>query len=338
MRLAFMGSPDFAVPALRALHAAGHEIAAVYCQPARPAGRGQAVRRCAVHVAADALGLPVHTPEKLRGNTAALAAFKALDLDAGVVAAYGQILPQAMLDAPRLGCLNIHGSLLPRWRGAAPIHAAIRAGDAETGITIMQMDAGLDTGAMLLKRAVPITPATTTAALHDVLARIGAEMIVEVLATHPPPEPQPEQGVTYAPKLGREDGRIDWTQPADAIDRQVRAFDPWPGTFTTLDGETLKVLSVAPADGGGPASPTFDHGLPGTTGDHGLPGTTGDRGLPGTTGDRGLSGTTLDDALTVACGQGVLRLVRVQAPGRSAMDADAFLRGRPVPKGTRLGP
>ncbi|MBS0638971.1 MAG: methionyl-tRNA formyltransferase [Proteobacteria bacterium] len=301
MRLAFMGSPDFAVPALRALHTAGHDIAAVYCQPARPAGRGHAVRRCAVHVAADELGLAVHTPDKLRGNKDVLAEFAALNLDVGVVAAYGQILPQAMLDAPRLGCLNIHGSLLPRWRGAAPIHAAIRAGDAETGITIMQMDAGLDTGAMLLKRAVPITATSTTAALHDVLAQMGAEMIVAVLATRPPPMPQPQDGVTYAPKLSREDGRIDWAQPADAIDRQVRAFDPWPGTFTTLEGDTLKVLAVAPAAGSG------------------------------------APGTVLDDRLTVACGSGALRLMRVQAPGRSAMEAEAFLRGRLVPAGTRLG-
>ncbi len=316
MRIAFMGSPDFAVPALRALHAAGHEIAAVYCQPARPAGRGQAVRRCAVHVAADELGITVHTPEKLRGNAAALAEFAALGLDIGVVAAYGQILPQAMLDAPRMGCLNIHGSLLPRWRGAAPIHAAIRAGDAETGITIMQMDAGLDTGAMLLKRAVPITPTTTTAALHDVLARMGADMIVEALATHPSPVPQPEAGVTYAPKLTRDDGRIDWTQSADAIDRQVRAFDSWPGTFTTLDGETLKVLAVSLANGTDGSATVIDN-QPAD-------------GSP-------APGTVLDDMLTVGCGAGALRLVRVQAPGRSAMEAAAFLRGRPVPAGTRLG-
>ncbi|HVZ09063.1 methionyl-tRNA formyltransferase [Rhodopila sp.] len=301
MRLAFMGSPDFAVPALRALHTAGHIIAAVYCQPARPAGRGQAVRRCAVHVAAERLGLPVRTPERLRGNATALAEFAALDLDVAVVAAYGQILPQAMLDAPRRGCLNIHASLLPRWRGAAPIHAAIRGGDTETGITIMQMDAGLDTGAMRLKRAVPITPTTTTATLHDELARLGATMIVEVLATWPDAVPQPDTGVTYAAKLGREDGRIDWSQPADAVDRQVRAFDPWPGTFTTLRGDPLKVLAVAKTTG---------HGEP---------------------------GTTLDDRLTVACGNGALRLLRVQAPGRSAMDADAFLRGHAVPAGTRLG-
>jgi methionyl-tRNA formyltransferase len=301
MRLAFMGSPDFAVPALRALHTAGHTVAAVYCQPPRPAGRGQAVRRCAVHVAADDLGLPVHTPQRLRGNTDALNAFAALNLDIAVVAAYGLILPEAMLDATPLGCLNIHASLLPRWRGAAPIQAAIRAGDTETGITIMQMDAGLDTGAMLLRRAVPITGQTTGATLHDTLAELGAAMIVEVLATVPRAIPQPENGVTYAPKLSRQDSRIDWTQPAEAIDRQVRAFDPWPGTATTLDGHALKILAVTPADGSGPP------------------------------------GAVLDDFLTVACGSRALRLVRVQAPGRSAMDAAAFLRGHPVPRGARFG-
>jgi methionyl-tRNA formyltransferase len=254
-----------------------------------------------VHEAAAALGLPVHTPERLRGNAAVLAAFAALELDAGVVAAYGQILPQAMLDAPRLGCLNIHGSLLPRWRGAAPIHAAIRAGDSQTGITIMQMDAGLDTGPILMKRAVPIAPTTTTGALHDILAHMGAEMILETLAKRPSPVPQPAEGVTYAPKLSRQDGRIDWTEPAEAIDRQVRAFDPWPGTFTALHGAPLKVLAVAAAGGSGEP------------------------------------GVVLDDMLTVACGAGALRLTRVQAPGRGAMEAAAFVRGHPVAVGTRLG-
>ena len=182
MRIAFMGSPDFAVPALRALHQAGHTIAAVYCQPARPAGRGQAIRRCPVHLAADELGLQVRTPARLRTDPQAQADFAALDLDAAVVAAYGLILPQAMLDAPQRGCLNIHASLLPRWRGAAPIQAAILAGDTETGITIMQMEAGLDTGPMLLRQSVPITPTTTTATLHDTLAAIGADLILDALA------------------------------------------------------------------------------------------------------------------------------------------------------------
>jgi methionyl-tRNA formyltransferase len=301
MRLAFMGSPDFAVPALRALHGAGHEIVAVYCQPPRPAGRGHAVQRCPVHVAADALGLPVRAPARLRRDTAAQAAFAALDLDAAVVAAYGLILPQAMLDAPRRGCLNIHASLLPRWRGAAPIQAAVLAGDAETGVTIMRMDAGLDTGPTLLREAVPITADTTAAALHGRLAETGARLILSALAEAPPEAPQPEMGATYAPRLSREDGRIDWTRPAEFIARQVRAFDPWPGTFTTLGGAALKVLAARPEPG------------------------------------EGAPGTTLDDALLVACGEGGLRLSRVQRAGRPAMDAAAFLRGHAVPAGTRLG-
>jgi methionyl-tRNA formyltransferase len=301
MRIAFMGSPDFAVPALQALQRAGHDIAAVYCQPARPAGRGQAVRRCPVHVAADELGLPVRTPTRLRNDTDAQAEFTALGLDAAVVAAYGLILPQAMLDAPQRGCLNIHASLLPRWRGAAPIQAAILAGDTETGITIMQMEAGLDTGPMLLRDSIPITPDTTTATLHDTLAQIGARLILDALASAPAAEPQTEADATYAPKLSRDDGRLDWSLPADRIDRQIRAFDPWPGTFSTLAGNPLKILAARPANGSGPP------------------------------------GTILDNALCVACGRDAIRLTKVQLPGRTALDADAFLRGHPVPPGTVLG-
>ena len=302
MRIAFMGTPDFGVPALRALHAAGHEIAAVYCQPARPSGRGHAVRRCPVHVEADLLGLPVRTPPRLRGVPDEWGSFAALDLDAAVVAAYGLILPKPMLDAPRQGCLNIHASLLPRWRGAAPIHAAILAGDSETGITIMRMDEGLDTGPMLLREAVPISPATTTATLHDALAEIGARLILTALATQPEAVPQPPEGATYAPKLSRDDGRIDWTRPAVSIERQIRAFDPWPGTFTTLDGAVLKILAAVAAAGAG------------------------------------TPGTVLDDGLLIACGDGALRLTRVQLAGRAALDAAAFLRGRKILPGTRLGP
>ncbi len=306
MRLAFMGSPDFAVPALRALHAAGHDIAAVYCQPPRPAGRGQAVQPCPVQVAAEALGLTVRSPVGLRRDEAAQRAFAALALDVAVVAAYGLILPQAMLDAPVRGCLNIHASLLPRWRGAAPIHAAVRAGDAATGITIMQMEAGLDSGPMLLREAVPIGPTDTTGRLHDVLAELGARLVLRALEEQPTAIPQPAEGVTYAPKLTREDGRIDWTQDAAAIERQMRAYDPWPGTFTTLAGATLKVLGaeIVPA---------------------------GDRAHPA------RPGTVLDTDLTVACGQGALRLTRVQRTGRAAMDAPAFLRGHPVASGVVLG-
>jgi methionyl-tRNA formyltransferase len=301
MRIAFMGSPDFAVPALRALHGAGHDIAAVYCQPARPAGRGQAVRLCPVQSTAEALGLPVRTPSRLRTNPETQAAFQALDLDAAIVAAYGLILPPAMLAAPRRGCLNIHASLLPRWRGAAPIQAAILAGDAETGITIMQMDAGLDTGAMLLRGSVPITPEITAALLHDQLADLGARLVLTALDTEPAPVPQNEAEATYAPKLTREDGRIDWAKPAAQIDRQVRAFDPWPGTFTTQAGTPVKILTVRPAEG---------HGLP---------------------------GTVLDNSLTVACGEGALRVQRVQLAGRAVLETAAFLRGHAIPPGTVLG-
>jgi methionyl-tRNA formyltransferase len=301
VRLAFMGSPDFAVPALRALHEAGHEIAAVYCQPARPAGRGQAVRRCPAQVEADRLGLPVRSPPRLRTVAGEWEAFRALQLDAAVVAAYGLILPQPMLEAPLLGCLNIHASLLPRWRGAAPIQAAILAGDTTTGITIMQMDAGLDTGPMLLQEAVPITPATTSATMHDVLAGMGAQLILTALDKPQQPVPQAEADATYSGKLSREDGRIDWAQDAGQIERRVRAFDPWPGTFTTRDGVALKVLGTVMAEGSGEP------------------------------------GTVLDGNLLVACGVGALRLTRVQLAGRAAMDAAAFLRGHALPAGARLG-
>ena len=301
MRLAFMGSPDFAVPALQALHRAGHDIAAVYCQPPRPAGRGQALRLCPVHNAAEALGLEVRTPKRLRTDLAAHQAFAGLNLDAAVVAAYGLILPQAMLDAPRRGCLNIHASLLPRWRGAGPIQASVLAGDTETGITIMQMEAGLDTGPMLLREALPIGSADTAATLHDRLAEIGARLVLRALAENPLSTPQPDDGATYAPKLIREDGRLDWNRPAVQIDRQIRAFDPWPGTFSTLNGETLKILSAVVEEATGSA------------------------------------GTVLDSRLTIACGYGAIRPTRVQLPGRQAMDADAMLRGRPVPTGTILG-
>jgi methionyl-tRNA formyltransferase len=301
MRLGFMGSPDFAAVALRALVAAGHEVAVVYAQPPKPAGRGQAVQRCAVHVLADELGLPVRTPARLRTNAAEHAAFAALKLEAAVVAAYGLILPAPMLAAPRRGCLNIHASLLPRWRGASPIQSAILAGDAATGVTIMRMDEGLDTGPMLLAEAVDITPRETARTLHDRLAPLGAALVLRALAEDPPAVPQPEQGATLARKLGREDARLDWTQDAAALDRRVRAFDPWPGTVALLDGAPLKVLAAEPATG------------------------------------EGMPGMVLDVRLTVACGQGALRLTRVQAPGRAAMAADAFLRGRPVPPGTVLG-
>ncbi len=300
MRLAFMGSPGFSVPALRALHGAGHDIAAVYTQPPRPAGRGQALSRSAVHEAAAALGLEVRHPASLKRDPAALADFAALALDVAVVAAYGLILPQAMLDAPRRGCLNIHASLLPRWRGAAPIQAAILAGDAESGITIMQMDAGLDTGPMLLRAAVPIRPRGTAAELHDALSALGAEEVLRALEQWPAPTPQPATGASYAAKLSRADGELDWHRPAEALDRQVRALNPWPGTWCRFGGEVLKVLAAEPAPGAGE---------------------------PGIV----LGG------FVVACGAGALRLLRVQRAGRAPMPAEDFLRGTPVAAGTRLG-
>lgn len=301
MRLAFMGSPDFAVPALQALCRSGHEITSVYCQPPRPVGRGHRIRKCPVHEAAEALGLSIRTPSGLRKNSAEREYFRGLELDAAVVAAYGHILPADMLSAPRRGCINIHASLLPRWRGAAPIQAAILGGDSETGVTIMQMDEGLDTGPMLLSEAVTIGQDDTSADLHDRLASIGARLVVDVLAGNFPSIPQASEEATYAPKLSKADAVIDWTAPADVIRRRVRAFVPWPGTETLLDGAVLKILKTEPAEGSGPP------------------------------------GVILDDRLTIACGDGALRPVLVQRSGRGAMPTEDFLRGYPVRAGTKLG-
>ncbi len=298
-----MGSAEFAVPTLAAVLEAGHDVVSVYCQPPRPAGRGHRPRPSPVHAFAMERGLAVRTPATLR-SADEQHAFAALAADAAVVAAYGLILPKAVLAAPRSGCFNVHASLLPRWRGAAPIQRAILAGDAETGVTIMQMDEGLDTGPILLSRRVPITQRTTAAELQDTLARIGAELMVSALdriaAGTLEPVPQPETGATYAAKLGRDEGKLDWSQPAVALERQVRALNPWPGIWLEHDGERILVLEAEIAEGGGEP------------------------------------GTVLDDRLAVACGEGALRLVRVQRAGRAAMAAEAFLRGRPLPPGTRL--
>jgi methionyl-tRNA formyltransferase len=298
LRLAFLGSPGFAVPALEALNSA-HEVVCVYTQPPRPAGRGQSVARCPVHAAADRLGLPVRHPVSFKRDPAAQAAFAALALDVAVVAAYGLILPQSVLDAPARGCLNIHASLLPRWRGASPIQAAVLAGDTESGVTIMQMEAGLDTGPMLLRAAVPIGPRGTAAALHDRLSELGATLILQALAEPPAPHPQPEDSATYAPKLTRTDGVLDWTLPAETLDRRVRALNPWPGTWCRLGDDILKVLEAIPGAGSG---------------------------TPG----------TVLEGLTVACGSGALQLLRVQRAGRAPMDTAAFLNGNKVPPGARL--
>jgi methionyl-tRNA formyltransferase len=303
LRLAFMGTPDFAVPVLDALVAAGHELAAVYSQPPRPTGRGHKTQPSPVQARAEALGLPVRHPVSLKPEEDK-AAFAALGLDAAVVAAYGLILPRAILEAPRLGCLNVHGSLLPRWRGAAPIQRALMAGDTETGITIMQMDVGLDTGAMLLKGAVPIGADTTAGSLHDALAALGAELIVPALdgiaAGTLVAEPQPAVGVTYAAKLAREEGALDFREDAAVLDRKIRALNPWPGVWFEHHGERIKVLAATPETG---------HGTP---------------------------GTIIDQDLGIACGTGVLRPTLLQRPGRAPVERRAFLNGTKIEPGQIL--
>ncbi|MCB1353209.1 MAG: methionyl-tRNA formyltransferase [Rhodobacteraceae bacterium] len=301
MRLIFMGTPDFSVAALDALVAAGHEILCVYSQPPRPAGRGKKPRPSPVQARAEALGLPVRHPVSLKGAEAQ-ADFAALGADLAVVVAYGLILPQAVLAAPARGCLNIHASLLPRWRGAAPIQRAIMAGDAETGVCIMQMEAGLDTGPVLLRESLAIGPEDTAGDLHDRLAGLGAELIVAALAELDGlrPEAQPEAGVTYAAKIDKAEAKIDWSRSAAEIDRQIRGLSPFPGAWAEIGGERVKLLLSTVADGSGPA------------------------------------GTVLDDDLRVACGTGALRLLRLQRAGKGAMAARDFLRGFPVAAGDRL--
>ncbi len=301
MKLVFMGTPEFSVPALDALHDAGHEILAVYSQPPRPAGRGKKERPSPVHARAEALGLPVRTPVSLK-DAAAQEAFAGLKADVAVVVAYGLILPQAVLDAPGRGCLNIHASLLPRWRGAAPIHRAILAGDAETGVCIMQMEAGLDTGPVLMKRSLPIGPEETTADLHDRLSDLGASLIVEALGHLDDLEPtvQPEDDVTYANKIDKAEARIDWAQPAETVDRQIRGLSPFPGAWTMLNGKRLKLLRSRHTEGSG---------------------------APGQV----LGG------FRVACGSGAIEVLEAQIEGRGRQDAEAFLNGTPLPPGMILG-
>jgi methionyl-tRNA formyltransferase len=303
MRIVFMGSPDFAVPVLAALLHAGHEIACVYAQPPRPAGRGQKERPCPVHAFAAEKGLAVRTPAKLRSE-AEQKAFSDLAADVAVVAAYGLILPAPILQAPRRGCINVHASLLPRWRGAAPIQRAIMAGDEETGVTIMGVDEGLDTGPMLLRGTVPITPATTASHLHDALADLGARLTVDALARLDTLEAQaqPAEGITYAHKLERAEGRLDWTRPAAELERLIRALNPWPGVWFEYGEDRIKALAADVAEGN-PAGPP---------------------------------GTVLDDRLTIACGSGALRLTRVQRAGKAPADSESFLRGYSLPAGSRL--
>ncbi len=295
MKITFMGTPDFAVPVLDAL-AAQHEVVAVYTQPARPAGRGKQDRPSPVQTRAMALGLPVRTPVSLRSEDVQHD-FAALPHDVAVVVAYGLILPQAVLDAPPLGCLNIHASLLPRWRGAAPIHRAILAGDAETGVCIMQMAAGLDTGPVLLRAATPIGVTETTQDLHDRLSRMGADLILQALAQLDTltPQPQPDNGVTYAAKIDKAEARINWTQPATQVDRLIRGLSPFPGAWCDIAGERVKLLR--------------SHVVAG-------------QGAPGQV----LGG------LTIACGNGAIAVTLAQREGKRAAGADEFLRGFAMPE------
>jgi methionyl-tRNA formyltransferase len=303
LRIVFMGTPAFAAVALKALIDAGHDVAAVYSQPPRPKGRGMDTRKSPVQAFAEEQGIPVRTPVSLK-NADEAAAFAALKADVAVVAAYGLILPKAILQAPRYGCLNIHASLLPRWRGAAPIQRAIMAGDAQTGVTIMQMEEGLDTGAMLLKESLPIRPDMNAGALHDALAEMGARLICDALAKLPDgitPTPQPLAGATYAAKITKEECRIDWRRSATELDRHIRGLSPAPGAFTDIKGERITILcaDLVPGRSGAP-------------------------------------GETLDDRLTIACGEGALRPTLVKRAGKRAMSVEEMLRGFAVPKGLAL--
>src|SRR3569832_225225 len=302
MRSSFMGTPEYAVPTLTEIVSAGHDVVAVYTRAPKPAGRGQAERNSPVHLAAEGFGIPVHTPRTLRDEAEQIA-FAALEADVGGVVAYGLILPKPILDAPAMGCLNLHGSLLPRWRGAAPIQRAIMAGDAETGVLSMRMEAGLDPGPKIMAERTPIGR-KTYGELHDELARLGADLMARTMgalergtATE---TPQPDEGVTYAKKIEKEEARIDWTKSAREIDCHIRGLSPFPGAWSELKGERIKILNCEPATGSGPP------------------------------------GTVLDDALTIACGEGAIRLTRLQRPVKAAMNATDLLRGFAVPRGAQF--
>jgi methionyl-tRNA formyltransferase len=300
MRVVFMGTPTFAVPALLALVEAGHEVVAAYTQPPRPAGRGKQLMPSPVQREAEQLGIEVRSPKTLR-DLEAQADFAALEADLAVVAAYGLILPQPVLDAPTHGCINIHASLLPRWRGAAPIHRAVLAGDPVTGVTIMQMEAGLDTGPMLAAARTPVED-KTSGELTAELSELGARLLIEVLAqlSGHTPTPQPDLGVTYAAKIDKAETRIDFNRAAEQIERQVRAFAPAPGAWFELDGERYRILAAK------------------------------------VVAREGAAGTTLDDQLTIACGHGALVPSLIQRAGRPAMTVGELLRGRTIPAGTKL--
>lgn len=303
LRLIFMGTPDFSVPALVELAARGHEIAAVYTRAAKPAGRGMELQPTPVEREARRLGLPVFTPKSLKGE-AEQAAFRAHNADAAVVIAYGLILPEPVLEAPRLGCFNVHASLLPRWRGAAPINRAVMAGDAESGVTIMKMDEGLDTGAMAMIERLPIGADMTAGELHDALAPLGADLMARALAALERGTlsftPQPEQGVTYAAKIDKRETRIDWTRPWAEVHNHIRGLSPFPGAWFEHGGVRVKALRATRGEGGG------------------------------------APGTALDGRLTVACGDGAVRLTQVQRAGKQPMSAEEFLRGTPVAPGARF--
>jgi methionyl-tRNA formyltransferase len=299
MRIVFMGSPDFAVPSLDALVEGGHEIVCVYTQPPRPAGRGKGEQKTAVHKRAEELGIEVRCPGTLRDHDEQ-ARFAALDADLAIVAAYGLILPRPILEAPKGGCINVHASLLPRWRGAAPIQRAILAGDEGTGVTIMRMEQGLDTGPMLLKRDTPIDR-KTAGELTDELANLGAQALAEWLARPTPPIPQPDDGVTYASKIDKSEARIDWAKSAEEIERQVRAFAPSPGAWFEANGERVKLLESATGDDAS-----------------------------------GKPGEVLDDCLSIACATGYVRPLKVQRAGRGVMTPGELLRGFSIPRKTIL--
>ncbi|HEX3440154.1 MAG TPA: methionyl-tRNA formyltransferase [Pseudolabrys sp.] len=303
LRLIFMGTPDFAVPTLIELAARGHEIAAVYTRAPKPAGRGMDMQVTPVEREARRLGFPVHTPKTLRDESAQMA-FRAHAADAAVVVAYGLILPKPVLEAPRLGCFNVHASLLPRWRGAAPINRVVMAGDTESGVTIMQMDEGLDTGAMAMIERTPILPDMTAGELHDALSPLGADLMLRALAAAERGSlsltPQPADGVTYAEKISKAETRIDWSKPWEQVHNHIRGLSPFPGAWFELDGVRVKALRSTRGEGSG------------------------------------APGTALDDKLTIACGDGAVRLAQVQRAGKQPMGVEEFLRGTRVDAGTRV--
>jgi methionyl-tRNA formyltransferase len=306
LRLIFMGTPDFAVPTLIELAARGHEIVAVYTRAPKPAGRGMDLQVTPVECEARRLGLTVLTPKAFK-DSEAQEAFRAFNADAAVVVAYGLILPKPVLEAPRLGCFNVHASLLPRWRGAAPINRAVMAGDGESGVTIMRMDEGLDTGAMAMSDRIPIEPDMTAGELHDALAPLGADLMLRALAAADRGSltltPQPDEGVTYAAKISKNETRIDWTKPWKDVHDHIRGLSPFPGAWFELNGARVKVLRSTKGDEGQITS-------------------------------KAAPGTVLDDRLTIDCGEGAVRLVQVQRAGKQPMQADEFLRGTPVKRGT----